>query len=321
MDNLASNHKSHDGRLLVATFYNFTRMNDLEERRTGLRKICLDNGIKGTIILAQEGINGTVCGGHDVVAFLLRYLTQWQGLASMKARFAKTETQIFNRIKIKIKTEIVTMGQNDVAPTDGTGVYVDPKDWNSLLERENITVIDVRNEFEIRVGRFKNSISPQTENFHNFPDWANQFAAKTDPNTKIAMYCTGGIRCEKASSYMQQLGFKQVYQLKGGILQYLNDIDENDSSWIGECFVFDDRVSVTYGLAEGIHKLCYGCREPLSPDDTKSRSYEDGVSCPFCIEQITDAKKDSSRERSRQMKLARLKGKQHLGVPITKSVK
>ena len=318
MDNLASNHKNHNGRLLVATFYNFTHINRLEQRRTSLRHICLDNGIKGTIILAQEGINGTVCGEYDAVVFVLRYLTHWQGLAAMEVKFAKTETQIFNRIKIKIKAEIVTMGQNPVDPGDHTGAYIEPKNWNSLIENEKVTVIDVRNEFEIRVGRFKNSVSPQTENFHDFPDWADQFAAKTDPNTKIAMYCTGGIRCEKASSYMQQLGFNQVYQLKGGILQYLYAIEEVDSSWAGECFVFDDRVSVTYGLTGGTHKLCYGCREPISPDDTKSISYEDGVSCPFCIEHITDAKKDSSRERSRQMKLARLKGEQHLGTTITR---
>jgi len=318
MDNLASNHKNHNGRLLVATFYHFTHINHLEQGQTGLHNICLNNGIKGTIILAQEGINGTICGEHDAVVFVLRYLTQWQGLASMKASFAKTEIQIFNRIKIKIKAEIVTMGQKNVGPADGTGVYVDPKDWNSLIEREKITVIDVRNEFEIRVGHFKNSISPKTENFHDFPDWADEFAAKTDTNTKIAMYCTGGIRCEKASSYMQQLGFNQVYQLKGGILQYLYAIEEVDSSWAGECFVFDDRVSVTYGLAVGTHKLCYGCREPISPDDTKSSSYEDGVSCPFCIEHVTDVKKDSSRERSRQMRLARLKGEQHLGTTITR---
>ena len=318
MSDIASNRRNCKSNLLVATFYNFTHINCLEQKRTSLRNLCLDNGIKGTIILAQEGINGTICGEYNAVEFLLRYLTHWRNLTSMQARFSNTETQTFNRIKVKIKAEIVTMGQNTVDPANHTGIHIDAKDWNSLIDSEKVTVIDVRNEFEIRIGRFKNSVNPKTENFHDFPGWADQFADRIDPNSKIAMYCTGGIRCEKASSYMHQLGFNQIYQLKGGILQYLDDIQRIDSFWTGECFVFDDRVSVTYGLAGGTHKLCYGCREPISLDDIKSSSYEDGVSCPFCIENITEAKMDSSRERSRQIRQARLKGEQHLGTTISK---
>ncbi|MBW4537974.1 MAG: rhodanese-related sulfurtransferase [Myxacorys chilensis ATA2-1-KO14] len=276
---------------LVATFYKFVRLTDYAEKREPLLTYCLEQGLKGTILLAEEGINGTIAGDATAVHNLLAVLKTDSHLADLEHKESITQSSTFDRMKVKLKKEIVTLGMPEIDPSQGTGTYVKPQEWNALLSDPDVTVIDVRNAFEVSVGTFKRSFgascseshNPQTDSFRQFPEYVNQLDPQQHP--KVAMFCTGGIRCEKASALMLAQGFEQVYHLKGGILSYLEAVPAEESLWQGECFVFDQRVAVTQGMEDGIedgsYAMCRACGHPLSPAE-QTTEYQAGIACPYC---------------------------------------
>ena len=259
----------------VAALYHFTRIEDPEARKEPLLGLCRSEEIRGTLILAREGINGTIAGSAEGIDAVLMHLRGWPEVGEIEVKYSHTAHQAFNRMKVKVKPEIVTMGKPDIDPLKDVGTYIDPKDWNSLISRDDVLLVDTRNKFEYGVGRFRNAVDPGTITFNEFPGWADQLANTPEKPKAVAMYCTGGIRCEKATAYMRQIGFDEVFHLKGGILKYLEEVPEEESLWEGECFVFDDRVALKHGLAEGEYTLCYGCQNPVSPDDRKSPMFEE----------------------------------------------
>ena len=297
--------------LVFAALYNFTTLKDFEALQSPLREVCEANHIKGTLLLASEGINGTVAGPREGIDNLVAFLKKDGRFNDLEYKESFAETYPFLRLKVRLKNEIVTLGVPGVSPTKKVGHYVDPKDWNDLISDPDVILIDTRNDYEVGIGTFKGAINPKTEAFTEFPDFVKK---NLDPqkHKKIAMMCTGGIRCEKASSYMLSEGFEEVYHLKGGILKYLETIPEKESSWEGECFVFDQRVAVKHNLALGSYDQCHGCRLPISEMDKKSRHYEPGVSCPHCYDQPLEKKK-RAMERHKQVQLAAKRNQAHLG--------
>ena len=304
-------------KLLVAALYQFTEIYDPNQKKKDLVSLCKSRNVRGTLILAIEGINGTISGKRHHIDAVIQHISNWPEIESLDVKYSWSTDQNFNRMKVKIKKEIVTMGVEQINPKENAGTHVEAKDWNNLINREDIVLIDVRNKFEIEVGHFKGSIDPDTDSFGDFPDWVQNHSTELEEKPSIAMYCTGGIRCEKASAYMKSVGYKDVYHLKGGILKYLEEISPSESLWEGECFVFDDRVSLKHGLEEGAYELCYGCQEPLSQQDRESRLYEEGVTCPKCHNHLNESKKSRSRERQRQISIAKSRGTQHLGAKPT----
>lgn len=300
-------------KLVVAALYQFTEIYDLPQKQSDLLSICRSRNVRGTLILATEGINGTISGRGHHIKTVIQHIIDWPEIADLDVKYSSSTDQNFNRVKVKIKKEIVTMGVSRVNAKKDAGKHVEAKDWNELISREDIALIDVRNKFEIEVGRFKGSIGPNTDSFSDFPDWVTQHSTELAGKPAIAMYCTGGIRCEKASAYMKSMGFGEIYHLKGGILKYLEEIAAPESLWEGECFVFDDRVSLTHGLEEGAYTLCYGCQDPLTEQDRESQFFEEGVTCPKCYNVLSDSKKARSRERQKQISIARSRGTNHLG--------
>ena len=300
-------------KLVVAALYQFTEIYDLNNKKKDLLSLCKSRDVRGTLILAIEGINGTISGKKPHIDAVIHHISNWREIEHIDVKYSWTTEQNFNRMKVKIKKEIVTMGVDRINGKIDSGIHVDAKDWNSLIESGDVILIDVRNKFEIEVGRFKGSIDPNTDNFSDFPNWVEEHSTELEEKPAIAMYCTGGIIFEKASAYMKSEGFKEIYHLKGGILKYLEEIDPTETLWEGECFVFDDRVSLKHGLEEGAYELCYGCQEPLSEQDRESRFYEEGVTCPKCYDILKESKKARSRERQRQISIARSRGTQHLG--------
>lgn len=298
--------------LTVAALYHFTKIEDPEQLKEPLLALCRAEGVRGTVLLAKEGINGTICGTDQGIARILDHVQGWPEIGELEVKFSQSTGQTFNRMKVKIKDEIVTMGKPNIDTQSEAGVYVDPKDWNDLIKRDDVLLIDTRNSFEVGVGHFSNAVDPGTGAFSEFPEWADKLAATQDKPSAVAMYCTGGIRCEKATAYMRQIGFDEVYHLKGGILKYLELIPEDESLWEGECFVFDERVSLKHGLTEGEHVLCYGCQHPISPTDRGSSLFELGVSCSRCHGSLSAETKERYRERQRQITLALARGEQHL---------
>ena len=262
-------------------------------------------------MLAQEGINGTIAGTRQSIDTILAHLRSLPGCSTLEHKESSASLPPFPRMKVKLKNEIVTMGQPDVDPVARVGHYVEAKDWNALISAPDVAVIDTRNDYEVGIGTFEGAIDPQTKSFRDFPKWweANK---ERFHNKKVAMFCTGGIRCEKSTNYLLGQGVKEVYHLKGGILKYLEDVPQEDSQWKGDCFVFDARVSVGHGLAEGPHQLCYACRRPILPEDRACAKYEHGVSCHKCHEDTSEADKDRFRERQKQIRLARERGKTHI---------
>jgi UPF0176 protein len=299
---------------VVAALYKFTSFSKpaLEALSTKLKLLSHEQNLSGTLLLAHEGINGTVAGSRAGINMLKELLKQEALFENMEYKESSAKENPFHRMKVKIKKEIVTLGQPTANPSILVGDYVAPKDWNKLLNDPEITVIDVRNDYEVEMGTFENSLNPGTTNFKEFPEFV---AKNLDPkiHKKIAMSCTGGIRCEKASSYMKYLGFEEVYHLKGGILKYLEEIKPSESLYKGECFVFDQRVSLGHGLQEGEFDLCHGCGYPLHDSDKKSPSYEKGVSCARCDNKRSEKQKASAKNRQRQMDLAKASGRKHLG--------
>lgn len=288
----------------VITFYKFVLLDNFEAIRQPLLELCQSQRIKGTILLALEGINATVAGTDAALEILLTYLKQDSRLADLTHKTSHADEQPFARMKVKLKKEIVTLGQPGVSPTKQVGTYVEPKDWNQVISAPDVVVVDTRNTYEVDIGTFKGANNPHTDSFREFPDYA---AEQLDPtqHKKVAMFCTGGIRCEKASSYLLEKGFEQVYHLKGGILKYLEEVPTDESLWEGECFVFDERVTVQHGLEPGSYEMCHGCGHPISAEDTQSPHYEAGVACPHCYEKLTDEQRTRFAERVKQRQLTR----------------
>lgn len=299
-------------KFVVAALYKFTALPDCSSIRGHLYDLCEREGIKGTLLLAQEGINGTVAGSRQAIDRLKSELDAEPRFAGMEYKESLASAMPFLRLKVRLKQEIVTLGQPMVDPTAHVGRYVEPEDWNALISDPEVVVIDTRNDYECEIGTFKGAVNPNTDSFRQFPEYVEQ---NLDPekHKKIAMFCTGGIRCEKSTSYMLSQGFEQVYHLKGGILKYLEKVPEQESLWHGECFVFDQRVGVKHGLEEGEYELCFACRNPISALDKVSAAYQEGVSCPKCIGSLTEERRAAFEERQKQIHLARQRGQQHIG--------
>ncbi|MFN6971822.1 MAG: rhodanese-related sulfurtransferase [Rheinheimera sp.] len=296
---------------VVAALYKFVSLPDYETLRDKLYQHMVLNKVKGTLLLAAEGINGTVCGSREGVDALTAWLAadgRFDGL-SYKESFAAEPA--FYRTKVKLKKEIVTMGVEGINPAHIVGTYVKGDEWNQLISDPQTIVIDTRNDYEVAIGTFKNAINPNTTSFREFPQWAADNLDLTK-HKKVAMFCTGGIRCEKSTAYLKEQGFAEVFHLDGGILKYLEEVPEADSLWQGECFVFDQRVAVKHGLAQGSYDQCYACRMPLSPAEMESPLYVKGLSCPHCHDKITDEQKASFSERQKQVELAKARGERHI---------
>jgi UPF0176 protein len=295
----------------VAAFYRFQRLVDLPALREALQALCDRHGALGIVLIAPEGINGTIATAPGVMDDVLDGIRSIAGLVALETKFSTALARPFRRMKVRIKKEIVTIGDAGVDPNTAVGTYVLPQDWNALIDDPSVLVVDTRNAYEVELGTFSGAIDPGTGAFGEFPAWVKR---NLDParNRKIAMFCTGGIRCEKASSLMLREGFDEVYHLKGGILSYLEQVPESESRWRGGCFVFDERVAVGHGLVELPVRLCMACSRPLAPGFEAMPGYEEGVSCPRCVDSLTEAQKESARERHRQIGIGLQRGKPHL---------
>ena len=298
--------------LTVAALYHFTGFPDPAALRPGLEVLCRAHGIKGSLLLAVEGVNGTVAGPRDAVLALIAHLRSLPGCSGLAWQESAAAVMPFGRMKVKLKAEIVTMGQPGTDPLAGAGHYVAAQDWNALIAADDVALIDTRNAYEVQIGRFDGAIDPGTNSFREFPGWWRANAERLK-GKRIAMYCTGGIRCEKSTNYLLGQGVAEVYHLKGGILAYLAEVPEADSLWQGECFVFDDRVSVGPGLRPGALTACHACRRPVSAADRQHPAFEDGVGCAQCAAEYGPGDRARFRERQRQMQLAAARGERHLG--------
>ena len=296
----------------VAALYRFVRLDDYESMREPLLNFCTERGVKGTLLLAHEGVNGTISGGKTAIADVLSYLRSDERLTDLDCKFSYHEERPFLRMKVKLKREIVTMGLAGVDPNQSVGRYASPEEWNELVDDPECLVIDTRNDYEVEIGSFRGAINPGTKSFRDFPAWVDE---NLDPqkHKKVAMFCTGGIRCEKSTSLLVSKGFDDVWHLKGGILNYLEQTAEASTRWEGECFVFDSRVAVNHQLEKGQYDQCFACRFPLDDAQKESPQYVPGVSCPRCHDAHSEDQKKRFSERQRQMALARQRGEVHLG--------
>lgn len=297
----------------VAALYRFVRLDRHEELRAPLAAFCCARGIKGTLLVAREGINGTVAGSEAAIAELVAHLEAMPGFAGLDVKYGMADEMPFHRMKVRLKQEIVTMGVAGIDPLTGAGAYVEPGDWNALIADPGTVVIDTRNDYEVRLGSFARAVDPETASFRDFPAWVENNRAALE-GKKVAMYCTGGIRCEKATAYVRSLGIEEVFHLKGGILKYLEEVPAEESLWQGECFVFDERVSVRHGLEIGEAELCRACRRPITAADRLSPKFAEGVSCARCYDDRTDEDRARYLERHRQVELAAARGaRPHIG--------
>lgn len=298
--------------IVIAALYKFVALPDFNSLREPLLAECDKLGIKGTLLLAHEGINGTVAGSREAIDGLLVFLERDQRLAGIDHKESYEAEQPFYRMKVKLKKEIVTMGVEDIDPQQQAGTYVEPRDWNQLISDPEVTIIDTRNYYEYEIGTFAGALNPETQTFRELPAYV---AKNLDPakHKKIAMFCTGGIRCEKSTAYLKQQGFDQVFHLKGGILKYLEEVPKEQSLWRGDCFVFDNRVAVNHNLDRGRYDLCHGCRHPITASDKNSEKYLEGVACPRCFDHQTDEQRARFSERQKQIQLAKQRQQQHIG--------
>ena len=296
----------------IAALYHFTRFPDPAALKGPLQTLADAQGVKGSLLLATEGINGTIAGPRAGIDAMLAHIRALPGCADLDHKESFSEAMPFGRMKVKLKREIVTMGQPDIDPRARVGHYVAPADWNALISAPDVALIDTRNDYEVEIGTFAGAVDPGTASFRDFPAWweANR---ERFHNKRIAMFCTGGIRCEKSTNYLLGQGVAEVYHLKGGILKYLEDVPEEQSLWQGQCYVFDQRVSVGHGLTAGNYDTCHACRRPLSSEDKQRPEYEDGVQCHRCASEYSDADRARFRERMHQMRLAEKRGQRHLG--------
>jgi UPF0176 protein len=298
--------------LTIAAFYRFHPLPDVSALREPLLSELRGLAVKGTVLLAKEGVNGTIVAKAEAIDSALDAVKRLCGLPELDCKFSTSLQMPFKRLKVRLKNEIVTIGKVSANPTERVGTYVEPSDWNALISDPSVIVIDTRNAYEYRVGTFRKAIDPSTESFSQFPAWVREHLSE-HKDRKIAMFCTGGIRCEKASSFMKFEGFEQVYHLKGGILKYLEEVPAEQSLWDGACYVFDERVAVGHGLKQSDFTTCHGCLMPVSVEERTSMLYEEGVCCPQCAERLTEAQMASNRERQRQFKLGLKRGVKHLG--------
>ncbi len=307
--------------IVVCALYKFVTLEDFREIRTPLLDFCMVNDIKGTLLLANEGINGTVSGSQDGIESLLDHLRTDERFSDIGYKLSYHNEQPFYRMKVKLKKEIVTMGVEGIDPKRVVGTYVEPKDWNALISDPDVVLVDTRNDYEFDIGTFENAINPNTETFREFPAYVSE---NLDPekNKKVAMFCTGGIRCEKSTAYLKEQGFDEVYHLKGGILQYLEDVPEESSLWKGECFVFDNRVAVNHALEKGKYDQCHGCRYPLTEEEKQSKYYLEGVACPRCYHEQTPDQRERFMERQKQIQLSKARNESHIGAaPPNRQIK
>lgn len=306
-------------QIVVCAMYKFVRLENYQELRQPLQKTMEDNGVKGTLLLALEGINGTVAGSREGIDALLTWLKSHEPLADISYKESFDDEMPFYRTKVKLKKEIVTMGVEGIDPLQVVGSYVKPKDWNALISDPEVVLVDTRNDYEIDIGTFEGAVNPNTETFREFPEYV---AKNLDPNKhkKVAMFCTGGIRCEKSTAYMKEQGFEEVYHLEGGILKYLEEVPKEDTMWQGECFVFDNRVAVNHDLEKGSYDQCHACRFPITEEDKASDKYQQGISCPNCFDNVTDEQRARFAERQRQIELAKQRGEEHIGADVAGAI-
>jgi UPF0176 protein len=303
-------------RYLTAAFYRFVDLPDYAQRRPALLDLCLQRQVKGIILLAREGINSTIAGAADDVQAVLAYLRADPAFATLVHKESWSDTAPFHRMKVRLKKEIVTMGVSGISPATDAGTYVKPEHWNALISDPDVVLVDTRNDYEVEIGTFAGALNPRIKTFSELPDWASRapaLQARDGKKPKVAMFCTGGIRCEKSTALLRSQGFGEVYHLEGGILKYLETVAQAQSLWQGECFVFDERVSVGHGLHPGEHHLCRCCRQPLPEGALASPEFELGVSCPRCFTTSTPEQKESARERQRQWELAKSRAQVHIG--------
>ena len=299
----------------IAALYKFAEVSNPYKAQSEIRANLKSLSIHGTILVGQEGLNGTISGSKKNIDKAIAYIRQLKNFKDTDVKFSEANINPFIRLKIKLKEEIVTIGDKTISPVNMSGNYIEPKNWNDVIDDDNTILIDTRNDYECSIGTFKNAINPKTVKFRDFPEWVkNQNFSKEDKkNKKIAMFCTGGIRCEKASSLMKQQGFKNVSHLRGGILNYIATVPEQESLWQGECFVFDDRVSVDHKLNVGSYDMCHGCRMPITDNDKQSKKFLRGISCPKCFDHKTADQKKRYADRQKQIDLAKSRNQKHLG--------
>lgn len=298
--------------VVVCALYKFVTLEDYQEIKAPLLNFMLAHDLRGTLLLAHEGINGTVAGSRDAINALLAFLRNDPRLAEVSYKESFVDEMPFLRTRVKLKKEIVTMGVEGIDPKRVVGTYVKPKDWNALITDPDVILVDTRNDYEVQVGTFKHALNPNTDSFREFPQYVKDNLDPTK-NKKVAMFCTGGIRCEKSTAYLKEQGFEEVYHLEGGILKYLEDVPEQESLWEGECFVFDERVTVNHSLEKGNYDQCNACRMPITEQDKQSDHYQHGISCPHCFEKSTPEQKARFQEREKQMMLAAQRGEAHIG--------
>ncbi|NVK43558.1 MAG: rhodanese-related sulfurtransferase [Oceanospirillaceae bacterium] len=304
---------------VVCALYKFVALENFEEIRQPLLDLMEVEGVRGTLLLAREGINGTVAGSREAIDRLLDWLRSDSRLADLSWKESLTDEMPFYRTKVKLKKEIVTMGVEGIDPRQVVGTYVKPQDWNALISDPEVMLIDTRNDYEVQIGTFKGAINPETESFREFPAYVKE---NLEParHRKVAMFCTGGIRCEKSTAYLKEQGFDEVYHLEGGILKYLEEVPQDESLWQGECFVFDNRVSVNHALEKGRYDQCHACRMPITEDDKASDQYLQGVSCPHCFDRLTDEQRLRFEQRELQVRLARERGESHIGSEAAEAI-
>lgn len=306
---------NEQGEFVVAAMYHFVTLEDYQDIRDPLKAFCDEHEIKGTLLLAQEGINGTVAGRREAIDALLAYLKKDDRFEKLEHKESFDQVQPFYRMKVKLKKEIVTMGIDGVDPNKEVGTYIKPKDWNKIISDPDVILLDTRNDYEVEVGTFEYAVDPKTKIFREFPEYVRENVDKTK-HKKVAMFCTGGIRCEKASSFMKNEGFEEVYHLEGGILKYLEEVPKEESLWKGECFVFDNRVTVDHDLNKGSYELCHACRMPITDEDRASEQFEEGISCPRCFDSLDETTRQRARDRQKQMALAKTRGEEHIGMSL-----
>jgi len=306
-------------QIIVCALYKFVTLEDFQALRQPLHNVMEANQVRGTLLLADEGINGTIAGSREAIDNVLDWLRSDPRLADIDHKESFTDSLPFNRTKVKLKKEIVTMGVEGIDPKRVVGTYVNPADWNNLISDPDVILVDTRNDYEFKVGTFKNAINPNTESFREFPRYVKE-NFHPEKHKKVAMFCTGGIRCEKSTAFLKAQGFDEVYHLKGGILKYLEEVPATETLWEGECFVFDERITVNLQLEKGNYDQCNACRLPITEADKASDKYQQGVSCPHCYDKVTDAQKTRFMEREKQMALARQRGETHIGADAAKTL-
>ncbi|MGB1264064.1 MAG: rhodanese-related sulfurtransferase [Cognaticolwellia sp.] len=305
--------------ITVCALYKFVRLENFTEIKPPLLKVMEENAVKGTLLLALEGINGTIAGSQAGIDAVLAFINSDPRLSGVSFKCSFHKDNPFQRTKVKLKKEIVTMGVEGIDPTLTVGTYVKPKDWNALISDPEVLLIDTRNDYEVEIGTFENAVNPNTETFREFPDYVAKNLDKTK-HKKVAMFCTGGIRCEKSTAYLKEQGFEDVYHLEGGVLKYLEEVPEQDTMWQGECFVFDGRVAVNHDLERGQYDQCFACRYPITEAEKTSEHYIQGVSCPRCVNKYSDEQRSRFQEREKQINLAKARGEEHIGGEIKHAI-